>query len=192
MRWNISIVRTAEQRRQILAQTKKKKDCWGVCAIPSSPPFPEHAHTGTRSLHKHALAYTRRQTLPPTPRGDIFYILAFLVDCRCSAINSPLIEAKKQQQEEKALIPEKQLRDPVDKAVFPKPQQRETPDITQALSNSKRYLLNWSTSCVFTTRTMHPLVTPISNICCNMLFGNPAIHADTAALHIYRAENLPT
>lgn len=68
--------------------------------------------------------------------------MAFLVDCRCSAINSPLTEAKKEQEEEKALIPEKQLKDPVDQAVFPKPQQRETPDITQDLSNSKRYLLN--------------------------------------------------
>lgn len=63
------------------------------------------------------------------------------MDCRCSATNSPLIEAKKRQQEEKALILEKQLRDPVDKAVFAKPQQRETPDITQALSNSKDIFL---------------------------------------------------
>lgn len=178
----------------MLAQTRKKGllGCVCVCVIPSFPPFPEHSHTGTRSLHKHALTYTHRQTrIPLHPSGRHFYIWAFLVDCRCSAINFPLIEAKKQQQEEKALIPEKQLKDPVDKAVFPKPQQRETPDITQDLSNSERYLLNWSTTCVSITRTMHPLVTPICNIC-DTLFGNPAIPADTAALHIYRAHNLPT
>lgn len=123
---------------------QNKKDCWGVCVIiPPFPPFPEHAHTGTRGLHKHALTYTHRQTrIPPHPSGGHCYILAFLVDCRCSAINLPLIEAKKEQQEEKALILEKQLKDPVDQAVFPKPQQRETPDITQNLSQSKRYLLN--------------------------------------------------
>lgn len=110
------------------------------------------------------------------------------MDCRCSAINSPLIEAKKQQQEEEGLIPKKQLRDPVDKAVFPKPQQRETPDITQALSNPKDIFL-------IEVLAMFPspglcTVTTISNIYCNM-FGNQVFHADVAALCIIsRAENL--
>jgi len=36
---------------------------------------------------------------------------------------------------------------------------------------------------------MHP-VTTISDISCNMVFGNQVIHADTATLRIYRAENL--
>lgn len=49
--------------------------------------------------------------------------------------------AEGKQQWQQALLLEKQLRDPVDKAVFPKPQQRETPDITQALSNSKDIFL---------------------------------------------------
>lgn len=89
------------------------------------------------NLHTEANTYS-----PSAPLGAIFCVSGFLADCRCSAINSPLIEVKKQQEEEKkALILEKQLRDPVDKAVFPKPQQRETPDITQALSNSKAIFL---------------------------------------------------
>lgn len=119
-----------------------KKGLLGCVCHPFFSSIPRactHRHTGSAQT---CINLHTQGAFPSTPRARHFYILAFLVDCRCSAINSPLIESKKQQQEEKALIPEKQLKDPVDQAVFPKPQQRETPDITQDLSNSKRYLLN--------------------------------------------------
>lgn len=142
MRWSISITWLEEQRRQLLAQTKNGLFGCGRHSFSSSVPI-ACTHRYTHSIYKHALTYTQRQTrTPPPPLRELFFCVSgFLADCRCSAINSPLIEVKKQQEEEKALILEKQLRDPVDKAVFPKPQQRETPDITQSLSNSKAIFL---------------------------------------------------
>jgi len=78
----------------LLAQTQK--GLFG-CVVPTLPPSPQCAQTDTHSMYKHALTYTNRQTrTPPPPLWEIlFYVSGVLVDCRRSAINSPVIEAKK-------------------------------------------------------------------------------------------------
>lgn len=94
--------------------------------------------TGRRTVHNMHRLHAQPNMPPSTPRG---YSFSTGILDRLKMLSNSFSLAEEKQQWQQALLLEKQLRDPVDKAVFPKPQQRETPDITQALSNSKDIFL---------------------------------------------------